>query len=213
MHSIGTAEARFDEKLLALSSEIDEFEGYVEAHGLRIAYLADAIGKRFKLAPHDLFFLQQASLLHDLGEFAMRREYIAAGRNLTSEERIDLERHPVIGEQEAAKRGLSRGVQLLIRWHHEWWDGSGYPDGLAGEDIPLAARILRVADTYAALTSVRPRRTAMTLDDAKRHMAEWAAIEFDPRVVHTLLSLEDAAVPIEEPMVEAKVNQPAGETL
>ena len=81
----------------------------------------------------------------------MNRDYIRANRILTDEERIDLQRHPVIGEQEVAKRGLSRAVQLLVRWHHEWWNGMGYPDALEREQIPLAARILRVADTYCAL--------------------------------------------------------------
>jgi HD-GYP domain-containing protein (c-di-GMP phosphodiesterase class II) len=94
----------------------------------------------------------------------------------------------VIGEQETAKLNLPRGVQLLVRWHHEWWNGSGYPDGLVAEQIPLAARILRVADTYASLTSARPFRPAMTDDDARRRLVEWAAIEFDPTIVKAFLA-------------------------
>jgi len=96
----------------------------------------------------------------------------------------------VIGEQETARRGMSRGVQLLVRWHHEWWNGSGYPDALEGEQIPLAARILRVADSYAALTDDRPRRHAMQDEEAKHYMAEWAGLEFDPRVVKAFLSID-----------------------
>jgi HD-GYP domain-containing protein (c-di-GMP phosphodiesterase class II) len=96
----------------------------------------------------------------------------------------------VIGEQEIARLGLSRGVQLLVRWHHEWWNGSGYPDGLEGEQIPLAARILRAADCYASLTGSRPFRTALSVEETRKYMAEWAAIEFDPRVAKVLLDLE-----------------------
>lgn len=184
----------FDEKLLEISSRMDEFEGYTHAHGLRIAAIADAIGKSFNLAAHDRFFMQQAALVHDIGEMAMNREYVRQNRALTDSERMDMQRHPVIGEQDAAKRGFSRGVQLLVRWHHEWWNGSGYPDCLEGEQIPLAARILRVADSYAALRDDRPRRKAMSLAEAKNHLKEWAGLEFDPKVVKAFLTSEDLKI-------------------
>jgi HD-GYP domain-containing protein (c-di-GMP phosphodiesterase class II) len=190
MQSTTAAESRFDEKLLELSSEMDEFEGYTHAHGLRIATIADAIGIHFNLAAHDRFFMQQAALVHDIGEVVMSREYIRESRVLTPDEVLDLQRHPVIGEQETARRGMSRGVQLLVRWHHEWWNGGGYPDALEGEQIPLAARILRVADSYAALTDNRPRRGAMPDDEAKHYMSEWAGLEFDPKVVKAFLALD-----------------------
>lgn len=190
MQSITAAESRFDEKLLEISSEMDEFEGYTHAHGLRIASIADAIGQHFNLAAHDRFFMQQAALVHDIGEVVMGRDYIKESRVLTSDELLDLQRHPVIGEQETARRGMSRGVQLLVRWHHEWWNGCGYPDALEGEEIPLAARILRVADSYSALTDNRPRRAAMKDDEAKHYMTEWAGLEFDPRVIKAFLSID-----------------------
>lgn len=192
MQSTHAAESRFDEKLLEISFEMDEFEGYGHPHGLRIATIADAIGKEFNLAAHDRFFMQQAALVHDIGEVVMCREYIRESRVLTSDEFLDMQRHPVIGEQETARRGMSRGVQLLVRWHHEWWNGDGYPDALEGEQIPLAARILRVADSYAALTDNRPRRHAMQDEEAKQYMTEWAGLEFDPKVVKTFLSIDTA---------------------
>ena len=181
-------DSNFDEKLLEISSEMDAFEGYSHAHGLRIAAIADSIGKTFNLAAHDRFFMQQAALIHDIGEMVMNRDYIRQNRPLSAAERLDMQRHPVIGEQEASKRGFSRGVQLLVRWHHEWWNGTGYPDALVGDQIPLAARILRVADSFAALRDDRPRRQAMAVDEAKAYMAEWAGIEFDPKVVLAFLN-------------------------
>jgi HD-GYP domain-containing protein (c-di-GMP phosphodiesterase class II) len=185
--------AEIDEKLLSLSARIDGFEGYSSVHGRRIASIADALGSHFNLASRDRIFLQQAAFLHDIGEMSMNREYISSPRVLAANERIDLQRHPVIGEQEAAKLGLSRGVQLIIRWHHEWWNGSGYPDCLENEQIPLAARLLRIADTYAALTADRPFRAAMGVDQAKRYLIEWAGIEFDPTVVKAFLLVAHAA--------------------
>lgn len=183
-------DSSFDEKLLELSSDMDTFEGYTHAHGLRIAAIADAIGKSFNLATHDRFFMQQAALIHDIGELVMNRDYIGQPRELTTAERLDMQRHPVIGEQEAAKRGFSRGVQLLVRWHHEWWNGGGYPDALEGEQIPLAARILRVADSFAALRDNRPRRKAMSVSEAKAFLVEWTGLEFDPKVVKAFLTSE-----------------------
>jgi HD-GYP domain-containing protein (c-di-GMP phosphodiesterase class II) len=191
MQSIAAAGSRFDEKLLELSSQIDAFEGYGHAHGLRIATIADAVGKVFNISPHDRSFMEQAALVHDIGEMIMDRSYVKDVRTLTEDEQMDLHRHPVIGEQEAAKRGLPRSVQLLIRWHHEWWNGTGYPDRIEGEQIPMAARILRLADSYAALTSERPRHSAVSDTEARRYLTEWAGIEFDPKVVKAFLSIEN----------------------
>lgn len=176
-----------DDRLLAIAAKIDAFECYREPHAERVAAIAGALAREFKLASQDLFFLDQAALLHDIGEAAMDRQYISAARDLTQNERLDLHRHPVIGEQEVAKLGLPRGVQLIVRWHHEWWNGAGYPDRIEGEQIPLTARILRAADTWAALTSDRPFRKALTNDEARRHITEWAGIELDPDIARALI--------------------------
>jgi putative nucleotidyltransferase with HDIG domain len=180
-----------EENLLKISALMDEFEGYEHPHAARVAVLADAVAQKFNLASHDRLALRQAALVHDIGEVVMNRNYIQIKRLLTEQERVDMQRHPVIGEQEAAKRGLSRAVQLLIRWHHEWWNGVGYPDGLERQQIPLAARILRVVDTYVALTDRRPYSEAIPESEAKRYLIEWSGIEFDPKVVKIFLSLVD----------------------
>ena len=201
MQSILAQTPQFDDKVLRISPQMDEFEGYGDAHGRRIADVADRLGAAFNLASRDRFFLQQAALVHDIGELTMNRDYIRAPRRLSIEERLDLHRHPVIGEQQTAKMGLPRGVQLLVRWHHEWWNGTGYPDGLVAEQIPLAARILRVADSFAALTSVRPFRPAGTENDARQFITQWAGIEFDPAIVAAFMQLPvinpEAGVPLQ----------------
>lgn len=181
-----------EERLLEVAARIDEFAGYAQhSHAIRIAVLADALAIKFHLAAHDRFALRQAALVRDIGELVMNRDYISANRVLRADERLDAQRHAVIGEQEAAKRGLGRAVQLLVRWHHEWWSGAGYPDAIEREQIPLAARILRAVDTYAALTAERPFRPAFSVADAEKYLTEWAGIEFDPRVVQMFLTLEE----------------------
>ena len=179
------------EAFTRLAAAADEFEGYAHPHAERIAALCSELAKLFGLGRADRSSLRLAALGHDLGEVAMKRDYIHRAAPLTFEERLDLARHPVIGEQEAARAGADRGAQLLVRWHQEWWNGAGYPDALAREQIPLAARILRVADAYAALTDARPFRAALTEEEARRHLTEWAGLEFDPRIVRAFLSLKN----------------------
>lgn len=177
------------EAFAQLARTVDRFERYENPHAQRVASIADDIAHAFHLARHDRGSLYAAALLHDLGEVAMEREYIQANRALTAEERIDLARHPVIGEREASRAGADRAAQLLVRWHHEWWNGAGYPDALRREEIPLAARILRVADSYAALIDARPFRRAFSEEAARRELMNRAGIEFDPGVVSMFLSL------------------------
>jgi HD-GYP domain-containing protein (c-di-GMP phosphodiesterase class II) len=193
-----------------LSVRADEFEGYANPHGSRIAVIADQIGRSFNLGSRDRFSLRIAAMAHDLGEVVMNRDYIRRPGSLSDDEKVDLARHPLLGEREAAGAGADRGAQLLVRWHHEWWNGNGYPDGLRFEQIPLGARILRVADAYASLTDARPFRKAFTERQAREHLLEWTGLEFDPRVVRALLSLE----PFKElkgyaPEVEAPLDIPA----
>src|SRR5215510_13074003 len=192
---------------IQLAKTTDKFERYDNPHAQRIAVIADEIAQEFHLARHDRGSLYAAALLHDLGEVAMERDYIQASNALSQDERIDLSRHPVIGEREASRVGADRAAQLLVRWHHEWWNGAGYPDALRREEIPLAARILRVADSYAALTDARPYRAALTVEAANRELSDRAGIEFDPAVVRMFLHLE----PMKELESYARLGEPATE--
>jgi HD-GYP domain-containing protein (c-di-GMP phosphodiesterase class II) len=180
-----------DDAFVQLSLTADRFEKYDRTHASRIATIADAIACVFQLANHDRGSLRAAALLHDIGEVAMERDYIARADTLSDDEQSDLARHPIIGEREASRVGADRAAQLLVRWHHEWFNGAGYPDALRRDEIPLAARILRLADTYVALTDNRPYRTAMTSQSARSEIRTRAGIEFDPAVVKIFLSLSE----------------------
>ena len=190
MQSTDLIDSAAAEAFIQLARTVDKFERYENPHAQRIAGIADEIARAFHLAKHDRGSLHTAALLHDLGEVAMERDYIQATGALSDEERLDLTRHPVIGEREASRVGADRAAQLLVRWSHEWWNGAGYPDALRREEIPLAARILRVADSYASLTDARPFRPALTEEAAKGVVIDRAGIEFDPGVVKVFLSLE-----------------------
>jgi len=203
------------EAFIQLAKTTDKFERYENPHAQRIAVIADEIAQQFQLARHDRGSLYAAALLHDLGEVAMERDYIQATGPLSAEERVDLSRHPVLGEREASRVGADRAAQLLVRWHHEWWNGTGYPDAMRREEIPLAARILRLADSYAALTDARPFRPAMTEEAARRVLMDGAGIEFDPAVVNVFLSLHrfpelESYAKSEEAVEDAVPNQNRG---
>src|SRR5919205_4569647 len=199
------------ESFRRLAKAADEFEAYSNPHAARIARIADALAARFRLSRADRTSIVFAALLHDVGEMMMRRDYIRRAGPLNDAERADLQRHPVIGEQEAARAGADRAVQLLVRWHHEWFGGLGYPDALRGEQIPLGARILRVADAYAALTDARPWRPAGTEGEARKHLGLWAGIEFDPAVVLAFLSLEGLAELRSFAREQRRTEEPAAE--
>jgi HD-GYP domain-containing protein (c-di-GMP phosphodiesterase class II) len=204
-HPIELIERTADEAFVQLATTTDRFERYENPHAVRVAAIADEIAKGFHLARHDRGSLRTAALLHDLGEVAMERDYIQNAGALSADDRLDLWRHPVIGEREASRVGADRAAQLLVRWHHEWWNGGGYPDAMRREDIPLAARILRVADSYAALTDGRPFRPALTARMARKEIQDRAGIEFDPAVVNAFLTMGN----IKELESFAKIGQTA----
>ena len=197
---VNESEVLVGDEIVRAGAEADTFEQYTAPHSARIAELADALAVRFSFALRDRQMLKKAAFFHDVGELEMNRAYISDPRTLTGPERLDLYRHPVIGEQQAAKRDFPRAVQLMVRWHHEWWNGSGYPDKLKADQIPLAARILRICDTYAALTSERPFRKAFSSREADTYIAEAAGIEFDPRLSLAFLDLPERIV--EQPVAE-----------
>ncbi len=183
------ADQAIADRLMKIVPEIDRLEGYAQPHAMAVARLAESLAHQLDLRGHDLTALLLAALAHDLGERTMKRNYLLREDALSWEETLDLWRHPILGEQQSAELNLPRQAQLLIRWHHEAWNGEGYPDALAGEAIPLGARILRVADTWCALTSDRPYRAALDPVDAEEMIAEQAGVELDPLVVQTLLDL------------------------
>ena len=196
-----------EETINRLADRIDSFERYTQPHSRLMAELAEHLARRFGLATSDCEAITEAAMLHDIGLYAMSPAYHALPRPLSFEARLDLWRHPVIGEQQMAKRDAKRHSQLLVRWHHEWWNGSGYPDMLAFEDIPIGARILRAVELYAALISDRPYRSALSEEQALDALGSSAGIECDPYVVKCLLALLNelrAAIPQSEPAAIAE---------
>jgi HD domain-containing protein len=198
-----------EETINRLADRIDNFERYTQPHSRLIAELATRLARRFGLGTPDIEAISEAAMLHDVGLAAMAPSYYSLQGPLSFESRLDLWRHPVVGEQQMAKRQAMRHPQLLVRWHHEWWNGSGYPDMLAFEDIPIGARILRAVDLYCALLSDRPYRAALDEKQAVETFSSSAGIECDPYVVRALLALLDELYAEKEPEALTLVESPA----
>lgn len=152
--------------LFALARSVEAKDPYTEGHCERLSRYSVALGKRLGLPQADLEALHRGGILHDLGKIAVPDAILLKPGPLTAEECRIMQEHPVRGYDICQPLRSFRSVLPIIRHHHEHWNGSGYPDGLSGERIPLAARILQIVDVYDALTTDRPYRRAMRLEDA-----------------------------------------------
>ncbi|HST70324.1 MAG TPA: HD domain-containing phosphohydrolase [Solirubrobacterales bacterium] len=164
-------------------------------HANRIARLASYLASQLGLDDEQIQLLRTAAPMHDVGNVAVAGEILRKPGPLTPEERSEMERHAEIGHQilSDADSELLQMAGRIALTHHEWFDGSGYPRGLQGEEIPIEGRIVAVADVFDALLSDRPYRPAMSAEEAEAILKEGRGTQFDPEVVDVLLEhLEDA---------------------
>ncbi|HET7686945.1 MAG TPA: HD domain-containing phosphohydrolase, partial [Candidatus Limnocylindria bacterium] len=140
---------------------------------------------------HEVEKIKWAGLLHDIGKIGIRDNILLKEGPLTREERVLMNQHPTIGAEIVAPARQLHAEAPLIRAHHEWINGSGYPDGLEALDIPLGARILTIADAYEAMTSSRPyRKIPLTHEQAVDQLTKFAGIQFDAQIVPILVNLD-----------------------
>ncbi len=176
--------------LFSLALSIEAKDPYTEGHCHRLSEYAAALGERLHLPEPDRVALRRGGIVHDIGKVAIPESILLKPGPLTADERKIMEQHPVTGERICAPLKSFGSVLPIIRHHHERLDGSGYPDGLRGEAIPLTARIISTVDIYDALTTERPYRRAMPPEEAFRVMQEEARRGWwDGRLVEELQAL------------------------
>jgi HD-GYP domain-containing protein (c-di-GMP phosphodiesterase class II) len=176
--------------LVSLARAIEAKDAYTQGHSARVTAYAVRLAERVGMAGADLAMLKQVAPMHDIGKIGISENIINKPARLSPQERKVMEEHPIIGETIVNSiRSLKSGL-YLIRNHHERIDGSGYPDGLAGDEIPFAARIIAIADAYDAMTSKRPYRDPLAIEIALDELAANAGTQFDKDLVDAFASLD-----------------------
>jgi putative two-component system response regulator len=174
--------------ILALARAIQAKDPYAQGHLERVADYASALGREIGLSAREQELLRKGGILHDIGKIGIRDAVLLKHGPLTKEEWEHIKTHPVLGETICQPLG-EKALVLIIRHHHERYDGKGYPDGLAGEAIPLGARIMAIADAYDALTSDRPHRGRFSPRQALDIMRREARAQFAPALSSRFITL------------------------
>jgi diguanylate cyclase (GGDEF)-like protein/putative nucleotidyltransferase with HDIG domain len=170
-----------------LANALEAKDGYTGNHAREVAEISMSVGRAMELPHADLRLLELAGIFHDIGKIGVGTEIINKPGPLNDVEMAAMKRHPEIGAEILAPVEFLQPIRPIIRAGHERWDGRGYPDGLAGEEIPLLARIIFVCDAFHAMTSDRAYRKALPEPEALRRLKEAAGSQFDPRVVECFL--------------------------
>jgi len=176
-------EELFMSVIVSLTMALEAKDSATEGHSVRVAAYSEAIGKQLGLAAATLDVIHRACLVHDIGKIAVDENILTKRDRLSTMEREKMDMHPLIGESILSPIEMLRPLLPGVRSHHEHYDGSGYPDGLAGDAIPIEARIMAVADAFDAMTSNRPYRQAIPEEEALVELRRNAGTHFDPRVV------------------------------
>jgi putative nucleotidyltransferase with HDIG domain len=178
----------YDNALEAFATAIDVKHINIHGHSLRVGRYASAIGEAMSMDPTEVAALRSAGYLHDIGKVAVDKRLFGKPTSLDAEEFREMADHTIVGHQ------IVSGVQFpwpripeIVRWHHERSDGSGYPDGLLLEDVPMPVRIVGLADTFDAMTSERPYRERLSLGSTLNEIVRLTPQKFDPNAVHALL--------------------------
>lgn len=175
----------------SLADAIDAKDPYTKGHSGRVAEYSREIGKRYGYSPKEQTDIYIMGLLHDVGKIGVPDVVINKQGGLDPDEFDKIRKHPVIGDQILKNIEEMPELATGARWHHERYDGTGYPDGLAGEDIPEAARIIAVADAYDAMSSYRSYRDAMPQDDIRKEIARCRGTQFDPKFADIMMEVID----------------------
>jgi putative nucleotidyltransferase with HDIG domain len=172
-----------------ISALLDARDGSTSEHSRAVAECAVQIAAQLGLEGAELESVRVAALLHDVGKIAVSDALLQKAGPLTDQEWLEMREHPAIAQRLLGRLPLPPEAVRAIRHHHERFDGRGYPDGLVGQDIPLAARVISVADAFHAMTSDRPYRTRMPLAHAQAEIERCAGSHFCPRVVEAFLAI------------------------
>lgn len=183
------AEKTYLETITALAVAVEAKDFYSKGHLERVADYVEKLGNRLKLDNETMKVLRNGAILHDVGKIGIRDEILRKGSSFSDEEKKEMREHVIIGVNIIRPIRSMATLCDVVRHHQEFYDGSGYPDSLKGEEIPLAARILKICDAYDAMTTDRPYRKGMDKKEAKQELKRKSGSEFDPNLVEEFLKI------------------------
>jgi putative two-component system response regulator len=198
--------------LLALSKAIEARDPYTRGHSARVARMARAVGVRLGCDEARLALLGLGGALHDVGKLVVSERILNKPGPLTAEELAEVREHPEVGARLVTLDRALRPAVPAVLYHHERWDGGGYPTGRAGPDIPIEARILAVADSFDAMTSNRPYRAPLAADRAIGEVDRCAGTQFDPDVAVAFLEAWESGAFAVTAALRAAVSSPVAQT-
>lgn len=178
----------FELSIKTLLSALKCKDDYTWGHSLRVAYLCVSVGKEMNLTPDELYELEVSALFHDLGKIGVPDAVLKKPSRLTDDEFLEMKLHPTKSFEILQDFPIFSKMAINAKYHHERFDGRGYPEGLKGEDIPLFSRIILIADTFDAMTSTRPYRKGLPFEVAFAELREFAGSQFDPILVEKFIS-------------------------
>ncbi len=184
-------EQEISQVLLSFAHSIQERDIVTYEHSRRVATYAQRLARYLSWNRRDARDLALAALVHDLGKTWITNDILMKAGGLSEDERRTMERHPVIGARILIGCDVHPFYVETVLYHHEAWDGHGYPNGLKGEEIPLSARLLTIADVFDVLTSQRPYKEPLSLDAARERLLMGSGTSFDPRILQAFLQLLD----------------------
>jgi putative nucleotidyltransferase with HDIG domain len=176
----------------ALANAIEARDLGMTGHCERLSALAMLLARRYGLGRREVETVRLGAILHDIGKIAIPDRVLLKPGPLAAEDLAVIQTHPLIGDRLLQPLELLESARPIVRHHHERWDGSGYPDGLAGTEIPLAARLVAVADGIEAMSSARPYREPCSRGEVERELASGRGIQWDPELVDLVLELIEA---------------------
>ena len=183
--------------LSMLSKAIEARDPYTQGHSARVTALAEEVARRLGWSPEQLATLHIGGPLHDIGKLAVSDDVLRKEGTLDPEEIDQIRQHPTIGARILLRMAALREAIPYVLYHHERWDGRGYPSGKAGEEIPVEARVLAVADAFDAMTSDRPYRRALSREDALAEVERCSGTQFDPEIARVFLEVfAEAELPV-----------------
>ena len=177
------------QSMYALAKTIDAKDQYTNGHSMRVAKYSAMLAERMGLSASEISEITNMALLHDIGKIGVPDQIINKPSKLTPDEYNIIKSHPVIGYEILSEMPEMKDIGIGAKWHHERYDGKGYPNGLKGEEIPLAARIIGVADAYDAMTSNRSYRQYLPQDAVKQELEKGRGSQFDPEVAGIMLDI------------------------